>query len=155
MSTRPESVEQFLRGKRFAVAGVSREGRQPANLIFRRLVDSGYEVVPVNPDADRLEGARCYPDLLSVPGEIDGVVVVTHPRVSARVVREAASRGIRRIWFHRSFGDGSVSDEALAECASHGIDPIVGGCPMMYCGAIDPVHRCFRWWLALRRRIPT
>jgi predicted CoA-binding protein len=52
----PESVSEFLTGKRFAVAGVSRSGKQPANAIFKKLRDSGYEVVPVNPKAVEIEG---------------------------------------------------------------------------------------------------
>jgi len=156
MSQRPLSapVSDFLSGKRFAVAGVSRGGQLPANAIFRKLKSSGYEVVPVNPNAATVEGERCYPDLASVPGALDGVVVAAHPGVGAELVRQACERGISRIWFHRSFGNGSVSDAALAECAARGVTPIVGGCPLMYCRPVDPAHRCFRWWLRLRRRIP-
>ena len=154
MSRIPLAVEAFLSGRRIAVAGVSRGGDQPANAIFRRLRDSGHEVVPVNPKTTEVEGQTCYPDLASVPGTIDGVMVVTHPDASAEVVRQAAARGIRQIWFHRSFGGGSVSVAALRECERQGIEPIVGGCPMMFCAPVDPFHRCMRWFLGLRRRIP-
>ena len=150
----PGSVTDFLRGKRFAVAGVSRTTSQPANAIFRKLRDSGHEVVPINPRADELEGAKCYPDLASIPGNIDGVVVVTHPDVASELVRQAAARGIRHIWFHRSFGTGSVSAAAIQACKECGIEPIVGGCPLMYCEPVDFGHRCIRWWLGLQHRIP-
>ena len=80
--------------------------------------------------------------------------MATHPSVSATLVREAAARGIRRVWFHRSFGDGSVSDEAVEACRSAGITPIMGGCPLMYCAPVDVAHRFFRWWLRLKRRVP-
>jgi predicted CoA-binding protein len=154
MATLPTSVSEFLRGKRFVVAGVSRGGNQPSNAIFRKLKSSGYDVVPVNPHAEKAEGVTCYPDLASVPGDVDGVVVATHPGISAEIVRQARARGVNQIWFHRSFGTGSVSDEALQECAAGGVKPIVGACPLMYCGPVDPAHRCFRWWLKLRGRAP-
>ena len=80
-------------------------------------------------------------------------MVVTHPAMSAEVVRQASARGVTNVWFHRSFGDGSVSDEAVAECQARGIAPIVGGCPLMYCGNVDVAHRCFRWWLGMQRRV--
>jgi predicted CoA-binding protein len=150
----PAEVTRFLSGKRFAVAGVSRSGSQPANAVFRKLRSSGFEVVPVNPRAAELEGAVCYPDLGSIPGTIDGVIVVTPPEAAEEVVRQAAARGIAQIWFHRSFGTGSVSEQALKACAEHGIQPIVGGCPLMYCAPVDAAHRCFRWWLGLQHRIP-
>lgn len=150
----PSSVARFLAGKRFAVAGVSRSTDQPANAILRKLRASGYDAVPINPNATELEGAPCYPDVAAVPGDLDGVVVVTHPAASERVVRDAAARGIRQVWFHRSFGAGSVSDAALRACAELGITPIVGGCPLMYCEPVDVAHRCFRWWLGRSARVP-
>lgn len=150
----PPSVAAFLAGRRIVVAGVSRSGRQPSNAIFRRLRAAGHEVIPVNPRASQVEGVTCHPDLASVPGTIDGLVVATPPAAAADLVRQAAARGVGRIWFHRSFGAGSVAEDALRACADAGIEPIVGGCPLMYCAPVDLAHRCFRWWLARRGRIP-
>jgi hypothetical protein len=104
--------------------------------------------------AAEVEGRTCYPDIHSVPGPIHGVMVVTHPSVSAEVARAAVERGIKHIWLHRSFGSGSVSPEALQVCRASGVEPIEGGCPLMYCQPVDPGHRFFRWWLRLRHRIP-
>jgi hypothetical protein len=154
MASVPPSVAEFLARKRIAVAGVSRAGNLPANAIFRRLRDTGHDVFPVNPNATEVEGQPCYPDLRSIPGAIDGVVVASHPSVAAGLVAQAVARGVTRIWFHRSFGDGSVSAEALEACRASGIQPIVGGCPLMYIERVDPAHRFFRWWLRLRKRVP-
>jgi len=150
----PQPVATFLRGRRFVVAGVSRSGSQPANAILRKLRDAGFDVVPVNPHARELEGATSYPDLASVPGSVDGLMAVTHPDVAEGLVRQAAARSIGQIWFRRSFGPGSVSGAALRACAELGIVPVVGGCPLMYCEPVDLAHRCFRWWLGHRGRIP-
>lgn len=154
MRTLPPTVAAFLEGRRIAVAGVSRSGNTPANAIFRRLRDTGHEVIPVNPNATEIEGQKCYADLSAIPGTIHGVMVVTHPSVSASVARAALDRGIRHIWFHRSFGAGSVSQEAVDLCRARGVEPIEGGCPMMYCPPVDPAHRAFRWWLRCTHRIP-
>lgn len=150
----PQPVAEFLNAKRIAVAGVSRDRSQPANLIFRRLRETGHEVVAINPKTTDVEGQRCYPSLAAVPDPIDAVMIVTPPGASADVVHQAADRGVRTVWFHRSFGDGSVSPEALVACSTHGIEPIVGGCPMMYCGNVDVGHKCFRWWLGFRGKLP-
>jgi predicted CoA-binding protein len=153
MSHVAELITDFLRGRRIAVAGVSRGAGSAANLVFRKLRGSGYEVFPINPNASEVEGARCFPNLESVPGDLDGLVVATHPDVSVDVVRQAVDRKVPRIWFHRSFGRGSVSDVAVRICASRGIPSIVGGCPLMYCEPVDFGHRCMRWWLSSRGRI--
>ena len=42
----PDTVAEFLRGRRMAVAGVSRHPSQAANAVFRKLRDSRYEVFP-------------------------------------------------------------------------------------------------------------
>mgnify|MGYP001813718086 CR=1 FL=1 len=154
MKKMPKSVEEFLRGEHFAVAGVSRDTKQPANAIYRRLVDSGYQVTPVNPKASEVEGVKCYPDLASLPGPVEGVVVATPPSVSAQVVRECGALGIDQVWFHRSFGSGSVSEEAVQECGNLGINCIVGGCPLMFCEPVDFGHKCMRWWLQRKGRVP-
>lgn len=154
MARLPPSVADFLSGRRFAVAGVSRDSRQTANVVYRKLRASGYEAIPVNPNAAEVEGTRCYPDLHSIPGPIDGLMFVAHPRVATQLVRESAERGIKHVWFHRLFGEGSVSDEAVLECRAKGITCIVGGCPLMYCDPVDVGHKCMRWWLGLAGRAP-
>ena len=148
-----ELIKDFLQGRRIAVAGVSRGSGSAANPVFRKLREAGYEVFPVNPNATEVEGARCFPNLQSVPGELHGVVAATHPDASIEIVRQALACGVSRIWFHRSFGRGSVSDEATRECISHGIQCIVGGCPLMYCDPVAFPHRCMRRWLSRRGHI--
>jgi hypothetical protein len=150
----PESVAAFLRGRRLAVAGVSRQAGQAANAVFRRLKASGYEVFPINPSASDVEGVTCYADVAAVPGPIEGVVIATSPAVAVQIVRQCADHGVRRVWFHRSFGQGSVSDEAVRECHARGIDGIVGGCPLMFCEPVDVGHKCMKWWLQRQGRVP-
>jgi len=154
MKKPPKSIDEFLSGERFAVAGVSRDSKQAANAIFRRLVASGAQVFPVNPRASEVEGVECYSSLSSLPAPVHGVVVATPPSASAELVRECGEQGIGRVWFHRSFGTGSVSDEAVSECERLGIDCIVGGCPMMFCEPVDIGHKCMRWWLQRKGRVP-
>jgi predicted CoA-binding protein len=151
----PPSVAAFLESTHLAVAGVARDGRLPANAIYRRLRDAGYDVVPVNPATDRVEGVACYPSVIQAPHPIDGVVIATPPSASERVVQDCLAAGVQRVWMHRSFGDGSVSESAVRACRRAGIDCIVGGCPLMFCEPVDVGHRCMRWWLQRRGRVPT
>ena len=81
-------------------------------------------------------------------------MVATHPRNALDIVRQCVEQGVRQVWFHRSFGIGSVSGEAVQECKARGIQCIVGGCPLMYCEPVDLGHRCMRWWLRRDGRVP-
>jgi predicted CoA-binding protein len=154
MGKKPIQVVEFLIKRRIAVAGVSRDSRQPANAIYRKLKSAGYQVYAVNPNAAEVEGDTCYPDLHSTPEPVEAVMIVTHPDISAKLVHECADLGIRHVWLHRSFGQGSVSEEAVAECERRNINCLVGGCPMMYCEPVDVGHRCMRWVLNLQHRLP-
>ena len=115
MSALKEAAEEFLGQKRIAVAGVSRNpgSGQAANVVYRRLRDRGYSVFAVNPNADTVEGDRCYHDLKSIEGGVDGVVVATTPAVAEQVVVDCAELGIERAWLHGSFGTGSRSECAI------------------------------------------
>lgn len=154
MSELQEAVDDFLSQRRIAVAGVSRSGDAAANLIYRKLEGAGYQVFAVNPKTDEVEGDRCYPNLAAIPGGVDAVLLATHPGVAAEVVRECGGLGIGRVWMHRSFGQGSVSEEAVALCREHGIRVIPGACPMMYVQPVDVGHRCIRWVLGITGGLP-
>ncbi len=154
MPAAPEPIRAFLASRRIAVAGVSRDPKQPANLIFQRLRATGTEAFPVNPNADRVEGVTCYSSLGAIPGGVEAVMVATAPAASRDVARECVALGVKHVWFHRSFGDGSVSDEAIALLREHGVQPIVGGCPLMYTGRVDPAHGLMRWVLGAMGKVP-
>jgi len=155
MTRLPANVQAFLAADAIAVAGVSRSGKQPANAIMKRLKETGHTVFALNPAADRIDDDPCWPDVASLPRVPDGIMVCTAPADSPAVVRDAVAAGVRHVWFHRSFGDGSVSEEAVAACREAGIEPIVGGCPMMFDGSVDFGHRCMRWWLQRKGLVPS
>jgi predicted CoA-binding protein len=102
------------------------------------------------------EGDRCYPDVQSIPGGVDGVVIVTRPEVTERIVQQCSAAGIRRVWMHRSMGMGSsVSPEAVEYCRQRDITVIAGACPMMYGDDVDLGHTCLRWILRFTGGLPS
>jgi predicted CoA-binding protein len=99
-------------------------------------------------------GEMCFPDLKDIPDVVDAVVIVTRPGVSEEIVQQRAERGVSRVWLHRSFGKGSVSDAAARFCEAHNITVIPGGCPMMFCPPVDFGHKCMRGVLRLTGGLP-
>ena len=151
-------VDDFLAQKRIAIAGVSRnKGQHPVgNLIYERLKKTGHEVFAVNPHMQTFEGDRCYPNLQAIPGGVDGVVIITRPTTTQRIVRDCNEAGVRRVWMHQSVGKStSVSPEAVEYCRDHDISVIAGACPMMYGPDADMGHTCMRWFLKLTGGLPT
>ena len=101
-----------------------------------------------------VEGDHCYQDLKSVPGGVDWVVIGTRPETAEDTMRECVDLGITRVWMHRSFGAGSVSNTATAYGRDHGVRVIDGGCPCMYDPTADPGHKVMKAMLSLTRKMP-
>src|SRR5512132_1906639 len=137
-----EAASEFLAHERVAVTGVSRTpGSHGSNVVYKRLRERGYEVFAVNPNAEEVEGDRSYPDLRSIPGGVDGVVIATRPETAEITMRECADLGIKHVWMHKGPGPGSVSPTAAEYGREHGITVIDGGCPCMFGPTADPGHK--------------
>jgi uncharacterized protein len=122
MQSIDEAASAFLASKRVAVTGVSRTPKtHGSNNVYRRLRERGYDVFAVNPNAREVEGGRCYPDLASIPGGVEAVVIGTRPEIADETMRECADLGIRHVWMHRGPGAGSVSATATAYGRQRGI----------------------------------
>ncbi len=155
MTSIKEAAGEFLSKKRIAVTGVSRhpEGHG-ANVVYQRLLARGYEVFPVNPNADQVDGHVCYHDIKDIPGGVEAVVIGTRPEIAESTMRECAELGIHHVWMHRLVGQGSVSAEATAYGRSHGITVIDGGCPLMFDPTADGAHKAMRFFFTLNKHVP-
>ena len=141
-----EAASEFLANKRVAVTGVSRTPKtHGSNNVYRRLRERGYEVFAVNPNTDQVERDRCYPDLKSIPGGVEAVVIGTRPEIGERTMEECAELGIKHVWMHRGPGAGSVSAAATDYGRQHGITVIDGGCPLMFQPTADFGHKIMRF----------
>jgi predicted CoA-binding protein len=136
-----QATAEFLAKKRIAVTGVSRTPKDHgANVVYKRLRDRGYQVFAINPNTGQAEGDQCYPDLKSVPGGVEAVVIGTRPENAEATMRECAELGIKHVWMHRGPGAGSVSAAATDYGRQHGITVIDGGCPLMFNPTADAAH---------------
>lgn len=145
VQTIQQATSQFLSQKRIAVTGTSRSAQNHGvNTVFNRLRGRGFDVFPVNPNADQVEGVRSYHDLHSIPGGVDAVVIATAPSRAERTMRECDELGIKHVWMHRSCGAGSVNEAAATYGREHDITVIDGGCPLMFDPTADFGHKVMR-----------
>ena len=158
MTRRPiaQAASEFLANKRIAVTGVSRTNPtgHGSNAVYERLIARGYEVFPVNPNAETINGRRCYPNLKSIPGDVGAVVIGTRPDRAEATVRECAELGIKYVWMHRSVDAGSVSPAATEYGREHGITVIPGGCPLMFEPVGDGAHKMMKFVFTLTGAVP-
>jgi uncharacterized protein len=140
-----DAASAFLANERIAVTGVSRSSKEHgSNFVYKRLRERGYQVFPVNPNADEVEGDTCYHDLKSIEGGVQAVVIGTRPEIAIDTMRECAELGITQVWMHRGPGSGSVSEEATTYGRERGITVIDGGCPLMFGPTSDFGHKVMR-----------
>jgi predicted CoA-binding protein len=150
-----DAAEEFLTARRIAVTGVSRTAKgHGGNVVLQGLRARGFDVVPVNPNADEVEGTTCYHSLSDIPGTVDAVVIATSPDKAEATVRECERLGVRQVWLHRSLGAGSVSDAAVDYGRSHGMRIIPGGCPLMFGADADRGHRFMRGFCRMTGAVP-
>jgi predicted CoA-binding protein len=155
MQSIKDAAADFLSHKRVAVTGVSRNaGGHGSNAVYQRLRARGYEVYAVNPNAEQVEGDTAYPDLASIPGGVEAVVIGTRPDRAQATLEECAGLGIKHVWMHRGPGVGSVSKDAAEWARGRGMTVIDGGCPLMFGPTADTGHQVMRWMFSLSGNVP-
>jgi predicted CoA-binding protein len=155
MQSLKNAAEEFLSHQRVAVTGVSRTpGSHGSNVVYQRLKERGYDVYAVNPNAEEIDGDPCYPDLHAIPGGVEWVVIGTRPERALATVEECEDLGIKDVWMHRSFGGGSVSEDATRYGREHGMTVIDGGCPLMFEPTSDPGHQVIKWVCRVNHHAP-
>ena len=148
-------ANQFLAQRRLAVVGVSREPGDFSRHLLRELKARHYDVVPVHPWLDEVEGLRCYDKVQDIRPPVDGALLFTPPEATAQVVRDCAAAGVPRVWMHRGLGRGAVNPEAVAYCRERSIDVVDGACPWMFLPDAGTGHHLHAMLIRLFGRHPS
>ena len=91
-----QTIKDFLSTKTMAIAGVSRNPKKFGGAVFKQLTETGFTVYPINPNADTIGEVKCYPDVSSLPGEVDRLFIVTPKKQTLSIVEEANKKGIKK-----------------------------------------------------------
>ena len=85
----------FFDPKSVAIIGASRDPKRGGHRILKN-VKTGFQggIYPVNPLCDEIDGLRCYPSVLDIPGPVDLAIVYIPARLVPGVVRDCAKRGV-------------------------------------------------------------
>lgn len=117
--------ELFSRVRRIAVVGLSRHPEKAARRVPSYLAAKGYDVIPVNPNAERILGKASYDELSQVPEPVDLVIVFRPSHLAGPFVAEAAARPDRpAIWLQ----SGIRADEEIAAARAAGLTAVQDLC---------------------------
>lgn len=125
--------------------GVSRNPRDFSRSLFRDFRLRGYEVIPVHPECDEVEGSPCVKSIGEITPPVDTVLFMTPPAVTESLSLDCAAAGVKRVWMYRASGAGAVSSRAVAFCKSRGMEVVAGECPYMFLRDTAWFHRLHGW----------
>jgi len=150
MGVRKEQIDIFLKAKKFAIAGVSRNKAKFGNQVFEQLRNKGYEIIPINPNADEINGVKCLKSVEELPPHIDSLLLTTPKSESNTVLEQALRRGIKNIWIQQ----GGQTPESLRIAEEHGQEIITGKCIFMFAEPVGGIHRFHRLLAKLFNQLP-
>jgi len=143
-------IEEFLQQKTIAVVGASRDTNKFGSAVYRDLKAKGYKVYAVNPNADVVDGDRCYAGLGALPVVTDAVIMVIPPEQTPSIIEEAARLGIKYVWLQQ--GANSAAGEAKAR--ELGLKLVSGECIFMFAEPMESFHKGHRFFTKLFGRYP-
>jgi len=119
------SISEVLRScHTIAVVGLSGRRFRPSYGVAEYMQKAGYRIIPVNPKESEVLGEKCYPDLESIPGEVDIVDIFRRAEFVPEIVEAAIRKGAKVIWMQ----EGVVHEEAAQRAQAAGLTVIMDRC---------------------------
>jgi len=120
-----ETQLKFISQPAFAVVGASLDRSKFGNKVLRFYIDHARNVTPIHPKESSIEGISAITSLAQLPDpKTTAVSVVTPPKITLSVIKEAVELGVPAIWLQPD-----TDDEAVREFASHHANTIIYGGP--------------------------
>jgi hypothetical protein len=120
-------VEKILKeAKTIAVVGLSPDPAKASHGVGRYLLSQGYEVVPVNPNADEILSLKSYPDVPSIGRPVDVVDIFRPSEAVLPIVAQAIAAGAKVVWMQ----EGIFHAEAERQAKAAGLQVVMNRCMM-------------------------
>ena len=107
-----------------AVVGLSPNPERPSYNVASYLVEHGYNIIPVNPNAQQILGKASYPDLSSIPEAVEVVNIFRRSEEVMPIVEEAIRIGAKVVWMQ----EGVINEEAASKAKDAGLLVVMDKC---------------------------
>lgn len=126
-------LKPLFEPKSVAVIGASRRKEAVGYAILTNLVSSQFKgkIYPVNPNADELQGLRCYPSVQSIPEPVDLAVIVVGSNMVVEALKQCGEKKVKgaiviTAGFREIGGDGINREKEVIEVANRYGIPVLG-----------------------------
>ena len=140
MKTSKASIKTFLESRKLAIAGVSRDQKKFGYTVLTKLKEIGFDLYLIHPDTDTLFGEPCYRNISDLPGDIDGLLIMTPKTETLGVVEDAVKKGIPNLWIQQM----SETPESIEYAVSNKINLVAGQCILMFAEPVEGFHKFHR-----------
>src|SRR5467141_4940577 len=107
-------LEILRKYKSIAVVGLSSNPMRPSYGVTEYMQESGYRIIPVNPNETEVLGEKSYARLEDVPEKIEIVNVFRRAEEVPRVVESAIRIGAKVVWMQSGIENNAAAEKALA-----------------------------------------
>jgi predicted CoA-binding protein len=121
-------LQEILKSvKTIAMVGASPDKTKFSYGVLRVLHETGYDIIPVNPNAvvAEIRGLKVHPTLKSIDRPVDMVQVFRNPEELPQIAREAVAIGAKVLWGQL----GVRNDEAARIAEDAGLKVVMDRCP--------------------------
>lgn len=107
-----------------AVVGLSGKRFRPSYGVSEYMKRAGYRIIPVNPTEAEVLGEKCYPDLESIPDQVDIVDIFRRSEFVPEIVEAAIRKGAKVIWMQ----EGVMNEDAAHRAEAAGLAVVMDRC---------------------------
>jgi uncharacterized protein len=143
-------IQQFLAPKKLAVAGASRDPKKFGGILIKDLKERGFDLYPVNPNAEEIQGIKCYKSVTDLPEDVKHLLMATPKSTSAEVARQAADKKMEMVWIQLM----ADTPEAVKIIEDAGILLIHKKCIYMFAEPVNGPHSFHRFLVKVFGRYP-
>ena len=110
-----QQITDILSLRTVAVIGMSKHSSKAAHYVPKYLIDNGYDVTPVNPNAEKILNISCYDSVSEIEGSVDIIDVFRPSEQISFIIRDCIEKKPKVIWLQEGIHD--FESEELARKA--------------------------------------
>jgi len=146
----PKDLTALFYPQSIAVLGASRSPQKIGAVVLKNIIDSHFNgsIYPINPQAQSLNGLKCYPDLSFLPHTPDLAIICLPASSIVEILNQIGRKGVKNVvvfsaGFKESGEEGEALENQLVEIAQKYQLNILGPNCLGFANNLCPINATF------------